>query len=55
MAKQFIRLIREQTVTPDTIIIIATHFGLAYQLGAIKNRLDEGIGNNNQAGGTSHG
>jgi len=41
---QFTKLVEEQVDRPEKIIIVATHFGLAYQLGAIKSRLEERLG-----------
>jgi hypothetical protein len=41
LATQFVRHIKSQKVKPERILIIATHFGLAYQLGAIKSRLED--------------
>lgn len=38
---QFVQLIQSQKVKPAKIIVVATHFGLAYQLGAIKRRLEK--------------
>ncbi len=38
--EQFISLIRSQDFKPEKIVIVATHFGLAYQLGAIKGQLE---------------
>lgn len=41
--KQFIHLIKKQKDRPEKIIIVATHFGLAYQLGTIKSRLEKDL------------
>lgn len=41
LSTQFVQLIRSQEVKPDKIIIISTHFGLAYQLGTIKGQLEK--------------
>lgn len=40
LSTQFTAHIKSQRVKPDKIIIVATHFGLAYQLGAIKSQLE---------------
>lgn len=37
---QFTSLIRSQPKHPDNIIVVATHFGLAHQLGAVKQELE---------------
>ena len=39
MLEQFVQLVRKQKGQPEKIVVVATHFGLAYQLGAIKDRL----------------
>ncbi|MFH2022291.1 MAG: hypothetical protein ABIJ33_03375 [Patescibacteria group bacterium] len=39
LAEQFINLILSQADRPQTVIVIATHFGLAHQLGAIMTEL----------------
>jgi len=39
LAEQFISLILSQAERPQTIIIIATHFGLAHQLGTVMKEL----------------
>lgn len=42
--EQFISLIKSQNFKPEKIVIVATHFGLAYQLGAIKSQLEKQLG-----------
>jgi hypothetical protein len=44
LATQFIQLIQSQKGKPAKIIVVATHFGLAYQLGAIKAQLERTLG-----------
>ncbi len=44
LLEQFVRLIKKQQERPEKIVIVATHFGLAYQLGAIKSRLESELG-----------
>jgi len=44
LSEQFLQLIGSQRTKPETIIIVATHFGLAYQLGAIKSPLEKELG-----------
>ena len=39
--KQMITILGERLEPPTTVLIIATHFGLAHQLAAIKKRLEE--------------
>jgi hypothetical protein len=41
LALEFISLIKTQKKIPQKIIIICTHFGLAYQLGSIKKELEK--------------
>ncbi|MFA5776445.1 MAG: hypothetical protein WC988_02735 [Patescibacteria group bacterium] len=41
LSTQFIELIQSREVKPDKIVVVATHFGLAYQLGAIKSQLEK--------------
>ncbi|MFH1295576.1 MAG: hypothetical protein ABIH84_03285, partial [bacterium] len=41
LPEQFVSLIRSQNYHPEKIVVVATHFGLAYQLGAIKSRLEK--------------
>ena len=41
LSTQFVELIHSQKVKPDKILVVATHFGLAYQLGAIKSQLEK--------------
>lgn len=38
---EFTSLIKTQPKIPSKIIIVSTHFGLAYQLGSIKNQLEK--------------
>lgn len=41
LLKQFVSLVKSQQLRPEKIVIVATHFGLAYQLGAIKDQLEQ--------------
>lgn len=43
LVQQFVDLIKSQNERPDKIVIVATHFGLAYQLGAIKSQLEKAL------------
>lgn len=42
--EQFIQVIGSRKTKPDRIIIVSTHFGLAYQLGALRTRLEKVLG-----------
>lgn len=41
--QQFLDLINSLNERPEKIVVVATHFGLAYQLGAIKSRLEKAL------------
>lgn len=38
---QLITVIDQRITTPDTLLIVATHFGLAHQVGSIKKKLEK--------------
>ncbi|MBU1104993.1 MAG: hypothetical protein ABII16_02150 [Patescibacteria group bacterium] len=41
LLNQFIHLVQDRSVKPQKIIIVSTHFGLAYQLGELKNQISK--------------
>jgi hypothetical protein len=44
LLSQFIRVVISQKYKPDKIIIVSTHFGLAYQLGELKDKISRSLG-----------
>ena len=42
--QQFVTLLQERLEVPKTVLVIASHYGLAHQLGTIKNKLEKETG-----------